>query len=93
MIGMMEINTKRGIQWERSQMRDSRRGDASTKIIGLKMIVTSVIRTKRGIQWYRSQITVPYFFYSYGVILRSNYYCTTKMPKFLTGKMCSNFTT
>jgi hypothetical protein len=55
------------------------------------MIGMTAIREKRGIQWDRAQIMVPtgsrlFFFYSCGVILRSEEYCSVEMPKFLTGR-------
>jgi hypothetical protein len=54
------------------------------------MIGMTTIREKRGIQWDRAQIMVPVgsrlFFYSYGVILRSEEYYSVERPKFLTGR-------
>jgi hypothetical protein len=55
------------------------------------MIGMTAIREKRGIQWDRAQIMVPagsrlFIFNSYGVILRSEEYCSVEMPKFLTGR-------
>ena len=58
-----------------------------------KMIWMNVIREKRWIQWNRSQIMVKkipdiFFFYTCGVILRFEEYCSDEMPKFLTRKKC-----
>jgi hypothetical protein len=56
----------------------------------LKMKGMTGIREKRGVQWNRSQISVSagpiFFFYSYGLILQSEEYCSDEMPKFLTGR-------
>jgi hypothetical protein len=52
----------------------------------------NVIRVKRKNEWNRSQIMVQknpnFFFYTCGVILRSEEYCSDEMPKFLIRKKC-----
>jgi hypothetical protein len=65
MIYMMVCRVKRGMQWDRCQIRVSGRGRVHGKK-GLKMIGTTTIRMKRGIQWDRSQImgwVGPNFFF------------------------------
>jgi hypothetical protein len=57
-IGTTAIRLKRGIQWDRGQIRVSKKGSGPLKNIVLKMIGTTGITEKRGIQWDRSQISV-----------------------------------
>jgi hypothetical protein len=70
------IMKKRGIQWDRVQIRVLRMGLGPHKKIVLKMIGTMVIKEKRGIQRDRSQIIVlagplySLFLYHCGLILR-----------------------
>jgi hypothetical protein len=82
----MMIRVKRGIQWDRAQIRVLGKGVGSMKKIVLKMIGTMVIKEKRGIQWDRSQIRVSvgplYFFFFTPVELYSdlNNTAVTKCP-------------
>jgi hypothetical protein len=46
MIGTIAIREKRGIQWDKCQIRVSGRGRVHGKKKGLKMIGTTVIRGK-----------------------------------------------
>jgi hypothetical protein len=56
MLGTMVIRTKRGIQWDRSQIRLSWKGLGPREKKGLKVKGTTSIKMKRGIQWTKSQI-------------------------------------
>jgi hypothetical protein len=58
MIGTRVIKTKRGIQWDRSQIMVSQKGLGHRGKQNLKVKGTIVIQMKRGIQWIRSQMRV-----------------------------------
>jgi hypothetical protein len=53
---------------------------------GLKVKGTTAIRMKRGMQWTRLQIRVLmgpiFFFFTPGVILHPEYFCSGGIPKF-----------
>jgi len=55
-IGTMMVRAKRGIEWDRSQIRVLGRGSGPQEKKVLKNIGTTIIRVKRGIKWDRCRI-------------------------------------